>query len=171
MPMRDLRVLDDLGELRQLFQELWPDQTFEHGHCVRCPFHADHEPSLSFYLATDGKVRYHCFGCQAHGDACDAVMQAKGVGFAEAAAFLAAREGTDVSSLMPHLQANRHEQAWLNTLAAYLRECLHHHSRGDRVRAWLTQRGVPQDTWARLPIGLYPSGPEVARYCREQGMA
>jgi DNA primase len=169
--MFNFRVLGDLGELRQLFHELWPADTFDSGRCVRCPFHADHEPSLSFYVATDGKVRYHCFGCQAHGDALDAVMRAKGMGFAEAAAFLAAREGTDVSSLMPRLQANRHEQAWLNALADHLRECLHTHSQGERVRAWLEKRGIPQATWARLPVGLYPSSPEVGQFCRGRGMA
>ncbi len=98
--MLDLRVLDDLDTLRQLFQELWPAHTFEGGRCVRCPFHADHEPSLSFYLATDGKVRYHCFGCQAHGDAFDAVMQAKGVGFAEGGGLLGRSGGH--GCVLPH---------------------------------------------------------------------
>jgi hypothetical protein len=169
--MVDLRVLGDIGELRQLFQELWPAHTFWGGRCVRCPFHDDHEPSLSFYLAADGKVRYHCFGCQAHGDAFDAVRQANGVEFADAAAFLAAREGMDVASLMPGLQAKRREQEWLNTLADHLRECLHAHPRGERARAWLEKRGVPQAIWSRLPIGLYPSSQEIERFCRDHDMA
>ena len=32
-----------------------------------CPFHSENNPS--FYVFPDG--HYHCFGCQAHGDAID----------------------------------------------------------------------------------------------------
>ncbi len=169
--MVDLRVSQEVGELKRLFQELWPAQSFDGQRLAHCPFHADTDPSLSFYLSTEGKARYHCFGCRAHGDAFTAVMQAKEVVFAEALAFLAEREGLNASALMPHLEVRRREQAWLNTLGAYLHDLLLHHARGDLVREWLTKRGVPQDTWARLPIGLYPSGQEVERFCRDHNMA
>ena len=33
----------------------------------QCPFHPDHDPS--FYVYTQGDPHYHCYGCQAHGDA------------------------------------------------------------------------------------------------------
>ena len=50
-----------------------------------CPFHADKTPSFTIY--EDG--HYHCFGCQAHGDAIDYVMQRDGLDFREAVAQLA----------------------------------------------------------------------------------
>lgn len=50
-----------------------------------CPFHDDHEPSLS---VDRGKGLFHCFGCGAGGDVFDAVQRFQGVGFKEALAFL-----------------------------------------------------------------------------------
>jgi hypothetical protein len=167
----ELRVLQEVSELKRLFQELWPGQSFEGHRTAHCPFHTDNDPSLSFYLSTEGKTCFHCFGCRVHGDAFTAVMQAKGLLFPQALAFLAARESLEAPSLMPHLEVRRHEQEWLNVLAAYFRDSLLHHARGDRVREWLIKRGVPEDTWARLPVGLYPSGQEIERFCREHSIA
>src|SRR4029077_8656558 len=54
-----------------------------------CPFHAEKTPS--FYVYDDG--HYHCFGCQAHGDALGYVRQRDGLGFRDAVAALAAEIG------------------------------------------------------------------------------
>jgi len=45
-----------------------------------CPFHADRTPS--FYIFDDS--RFHCFGCQAHGDVLDFVQKYYGVDFKQA---------------------------------------------------------------------------------------
>lgn len=47
-----------------------------HGSKVRgrkaiCPFHAEKTPSLSLFEGKDGKSRFRCHGCDAHGDALD----------------------------------------------------------------------------------------------------
>lgn len=46
-----------------------------------CPFHDDHEPSLTIFLDSD---RFHCFGCGATGDVIELVERLEGVGFLEA---------------------------------------------------------------------------------------
>lgn len=46
-----------------------------------CPFHAERTPS---FTVNQSKGFYHCFGCGAHGDAIDFVMQHEGVPFHEA---------------------------------------------------------------------------------------
>lgn len=46
-----------------------------------CPFHAESSPS---FTVNDSKGFYHCFGCQAHGDAMDFLMQQQGLTFGEA---------------------------------------------------------------------------------------
>jgi DNA primase len=49
-----------------------------------CPFHSEKTPS--FHVYKDG--HYHCFGCSAHGDVFSWLMQARGMSFREAVAYL-----------------------------------------------------------------------------------
>ena len=50
-----------------------------------CPWHEDHEPSLS---VDREKGLYHCFGCGESGDVVDLVEKMKGLGFREALEYL-----------------------------------------------------------------------------------
>lgn len=58
-----------------------------------CPFH--HEKTPSFTVSAT-KQFYHCFGCQAHGDAIRFLMEHQSLSFIEALEFLAARVGLSV---------------------------------------------------------------------------
>lgn len=55
-----------------------------------CPFHQEGSPS---FTVNDDKAFYHCFGCQAHGDAVDFLMQHQGLPFGEAKRMLEADAG------------------------------------------------------------------------------
>ena len=48
---------------------------------ANCPFHEDRTPSFVIYREEN---TFHCFGCQAHGDAIDFVMRKDSVSFREA---------------------------------------------------------------------------------------
>ena len=48
-----------------------------------CPFHTEKTPSFIVYADQN---RYHCFGCQAHGDFIDLIMKLDNVSFKEAVA-------------------------------------------------------------------------------------
>lgn len=50
-------------------------------HFGLCPFHQESSPS---FTVNDDKGFYHCFGCQAHGDALDFLMEHQGLPFGEA---------------------------------------------------------------------------------------
>lgn len=42
------------------------------GRMAFCPFHTNHRtPALSLFTGVDGKPRWRCHGCEAHGDALD----------------------------------------------------------------------------------------------------
>jgi hypothetical protein len=58
----------------------------------RCPFHE--EKTGSFYVWPD---HYHCFGCGAHGDAIDWLMQAERLSFHEAVARLGGDIAADIA--------------------------------------------------------------------------
>lgn len=55
-----------------------------------CVFHQERTPSMHVYV---DERRYHCFGCGAHGDAIDLVMERERCDFREALEFLARRAG------------------------------------------------------------------------------
>lgn len=46
-----------------------------------CPFHEEHTPSFTIFT---NENKFHCFGCQKHGDAIDFYMATRGVDFVEA---------------------------------------------------------------------------------------
>ena len=58
-----------------------------------CPFHDERSPS---FHVTPAKGLYHCFGCQAGGDAIAFLMQLQGLTFAEAVERLAGRSGVQL---------------------------------------------------------------------------
>lgn len=50
-----------------------------------CPFHSEDTPSFTIFTGKkDGVERFHCFGCDAHGDVLDFVREIKGVNLPEA---------------------------------------------------------------------------------------
>ena len=55
-----------------------------------CPFHNEKTPS---FTVNDDKGFYHCFGCGAHGNVIDFVMNTEGLAFAEAVERLAGEAG------------------------------------------------------------------------------
>jgi DNA primase len=58
-----------------------------------CPFHNEKGPS---FTVNDDKGFYHCFGCGAHGDMFDFVMQKLNLPFREAVELLAGQAGINV---------------------------------------------------------------------------
>ena len=70
-----------------------------------CPFHEEKTPS--FYV-NDQKQFYHCFGCQAHGDAISWMVDHAGLTFMDAVKELAAMAGMEVPAPDP-VQAKKAE--------------------------------------------------------------
>src|SRR5436853_2037440 len=58
-----------------------------------CPFHTEKSPSFS---ASQKKQFFHCFGCGAHGNAIDFVMQYDRLEFPEAIELLAKQIGLEI---------------------------------------------------------------------------
>ena len=61
----------------------------------RCPFHAENTPS---FTVTTAKGFYHCFGCGAHGNAIEFIMEAKECTYIEAVLEVARLLGVRVPS-------------------------------------------------------------------------
>jgi len=123
-----------------------------------CPFH--NEKTASFYV-NDEKGFYHCFGCQAHGDAIRWLTDARGLAFMDAVKELADAAGMEVPAPDPRAQARAERatglygvmeaaQAWFADQLGGIE--------GAEARAYLDQRGVSAATAARFGFGFAPDG-------------
>ncbi|HMR32960.1 MAG TPA: DNA primase [Geminicoccaceae bacterium] len=125
----------------------------EHWGC--CPFH--NEKTASFHVV-EAKGYYHCFGCGAHGNAIDFVMEVEKVDFPEALERLAditglpspKREGPQRPKAEPGLyDANEAAAAWLQRQLA--------EPAGRGAASYLAGRGVPPELVARFRLGYGPA--------------
>lgn len=78
-----------------------------------CPFHKEKTPSFTI---NDDKQFYHCFGCGAHGDVVNFVMQHDNLPFPEAVELLAGQAGLQVPKFSPEESKKAKEQKDLYTL-------------------------------------------------------
>jgi DNA primase len=123
----------------------------------KCPFHEDRSPS--FYVIPDKRM-YHCFGCEAQGDAFSFLMRRQGMGFLDAVRELGSRFGVEVREvgpgddgedpLRPHYEANAFARD-------FFRRTLADPELGARARAYLDERGIDDATRERFGIGYAPN--------------
>ncbi|MCI1679561.1 MAG: DNA primase [Ewingella americana] len=125
-----------------------------------CPFH--HEKTPSFTVNGD-KQFYHCFGCGAHGNAVDFLMNYDRLEFVESIEELATMQGLEVpyeAGTGPS-QMERHQRQSLyqlmEPLADFYKQSLKQPV-GAPAREYLSQRGLSEDVIAHFAIGFAPPG-------------
>lgn len=123
-----------------------------------CPFHNEKTPS--FYV-NDEKGFYHCFGCQAHGDAISWMTDQRGLSFIDAVKELADAAGMDVPAPDPRAQAKAERAAGLygvmDEAQAWFAEQLGG-IEGAAARDYLGKRGIDAKTLVRFGFGFAPDG-------------
>lgn len=123
-----------------------------------CPFHDEKTPS--FYV-NDEKGFYHCFGCQAHGDAIRWMTDARGLSFIDAVKELAAAAGMEVPAPDPRAKARAERASGLYevmTAAARWFEEQLGGIEGGAAREYLRRRGISEETRRRFGFGYAPAG-------------
>jgi DNA primase len=126
----------------------------------RCPFHDERTPS--FGVNADEKV-YHCFGCQASGDAFTFLMETEGLDFTGALESLADRFGVQLQTEAedPQAAARRQRRERLYTLlsrtAAYYARYLWESTEAAKAREYLASRGLDERTLRAFRVGYAPS--------------
>ena len=123
-----------------------------------CPFHNEKTPS--FYV-NDEKGFYHCFGCQAHGDAIRFLTDARGLPFMDAVKELAGKAGMEVPAPHPRARDRAERSNDLTDVMAaaqkWFAEQLHGPD-GGAARDYLQKRGINALAVERFGIGLAPAG-------------
>ncbi len=123
-----------------------------------CPFHA--EKSASFHV-DDAKGFYHCFGCQAGGDAIAFIRETENVGFMEAVEMLAREAGMPMPDRDPAAAARAEAAKGLaeamEAAVRFYRMQLNS-ARAAEARAYLDRRELGAATRERFEIGFAPDG-------------
>ena len=121
-----------------------------------CPFHAENTPSFRVY-----PDHYHCYGCGAHGNALEFLMEKQGHTFPEAVKALASRTGIEVPSDKPAHDAPPDQFAGVRDVLR--RACAKYQQLllgpvGEPGMSVLNARGIDDDTIIRFGIGFAPEG-------------
>jgi DNA primase len=125
-----------------------------------CPFHEERTPS--FGVNPDEKV-YHCFGCQASGDAFTFVMETEGLDFTGALEALADRFGVQLQTEAedPAAASRRQRRERLHELlgrtAAYYARYFWESTEAAGAREYLLGRGLQEQTLRAFRVGYAPS--------------
>ena len=124
-----------------------------------CPFHNEKTASFSVHAT---KQFFHCFGCGVSGDVFAFVQKVENITFPEAVRLVAQKLGI----ALPKIQFSSPQEAKEARLrtalleiheraTAFFQECLRR-PEGASARAYLTGRGLDEETIARFRIGFAP---------------
>lgn len=130
-------------------------------HQACCPFHNEKTPS---FTVSQDKQFYHCFGCGAHGNAIDFLMEFDGLQFPDAVEELAGLMGVQVPREEPEnpqaaqqkQQQTQDDTALMSQAARFYQHQLKHHARSAQVIGYLKKRGLSGETVKRFQIGYAP---------------
>ena len=123
-----------------------------------CPFHNEKSPS---FTVNEDKDFYHCFGCSAHGNAINFVMNTEGLSFPEAVERLAAEAGMDVPRSAPRdheAEARRKDLYDVMQSAADYFEGQLAGLAGQDAREYIKGRSLTAATAGRFHMGYAPDG-------------
>lgn len=125
-----------------------------------CPFHNEKTPS---FTVNGEKQFYYCFGCGAHGNAIDFLMNYDKLEFVESVEELAAMSNLEVpfeAGNRPGL-TERHQRQTLyqlmDGLSRFYQQSLSYPA-AEPARQYLTKRGLSREVIQRFAIGYAPPG-------------
>ncbi len=115
-----------------------------------CPFHSEKSPS---FTVSDEKGFYHCFGCQAHGDALGFMIQHERMSYVEAVKYLADMVGMSVPEETDEARRDEDRRqkmlAALEAAAVFFETALKSNL-GMQAREYIAERGLRPDTVSRF---------------------
>jgi len=136
-----------------------------------CPFHSEKAPS--FFVFPE-RQSWHCFGgCNTGGDALSFVMKKEGMTFGEALRFLADKVGVLIPTrIEPGPGRDEKERLFqVNEVAAqFYHNLLVTSSQAEKVRAYVSDRGLNDKSLSDFQIGYSPNAWETLKqYLLERG--
>lgn len=131
------------------------------GYSAICPFHDDHDPSLSI---SQEKQLYKCFVCGNGGNAYTFVKNFKKVPFLEAVKEVAdiAGKPIEVETTYKKVDPNERYHKLLNDYIEYTNYCLTGTKLGLSAKEYLINRGIDEEIIKEFKIGFNPDNDKVS---------
>ena len=124
---------------------------------ARCPFHTEKTPSFTI---NDMKGFFHCFGCSAHGDLIQFVMDIQRIPYIEAIKILADEAGITLPSTTKRddhlIRKQKLLYMALQKSATWFHEQLHHNANAHTARMYLKNRQLSDQTIQDFYLGYAP---------------
>lgn len=134
-----------------------------------CPFHDDHDPSLS--ISTDKQI-FKCFVCGTGGNVFTFVQKIENISFLEAVCKVAELIHyplhIDTSQFQPKVDQN---QPLYDCVQSYIRFLTYElqSENGESVKRYLSQRKINEDIIKRFEIGYAPESSRSVKYLKAKG--
>ncbi len=170
-----MSVIDQVKEnldIVEVISSYMPLQKAGRNYKALCPFHSEKTPS--FVVFPDSQ-NWHCFGaCSEGGDVFSFVTKWEGWDFRTALEELAQRAGIELQPQTPAQKQAQEESDRLRdllaTAAQYYHHLLRHAPEAEPARAYVTRRGLNDETLSQFSIGYSMPGWDNTRaYLTEQG--
>jgi DNA primase len=139
-----------------------------------CPFHSENTPSFVVFPETG---TWHCFGaCGTGGDVFTFIQRQENLDFGEALKLLARRAGVELEPPSPAAARAQERLDFLREInqaaANYFHHLLLNADEAARARAYLTERGLNQETIDRFELGYaLDRWDGLLRYLSDKGYA
>lgn len=161
--LETLRSKVDLAELLSSYLEL---KRAGASYKALCPFHDEKTPS---FQVQRGDSHYHCFGCGAHGDAIQFLMEYQNLTFADAVETLAQRFGVLLERVEKEREfsgpSKNQIREGLEKAARFYHYFLLHTEEGRGALEYLFKRGIDLDFIREFQIGLAPKRAGIFQKC------
>ncbi len=133
-----------------------------------CPFHDDHDPSLSI---SEDKQIYKCFVCGNGGNVFTFVSNFKKISFLEAVREVGNIIGKPVEIDVAPKKVSPYQRYYdlLNAMIAYSSYLLSGSKLGEAAMTYLNERGLEKSEIDYFNIGLNPDGNKIYEYLKNHG--
>lgn len=136
-----------------------------------CPFHKEKTPS---FHVNDEKGVYHCFGCGAHGDVINFLMQMDGLDFKETLHVLAEEYGLEVPKTSKNnYEKEKNQTSEIKTImeineksCGFFQDCIFGNF-GKIALNYITKRGLTIDNIKKFRIGYAPQNNKLLEYLKK----
>lgn len=125
-----------------------------------CPFHDDHNPSMK---VSPNRGTYHCYSCDAKGDAIKFIQEKESVSFPEAVRRLARKYGISIPSEEKSEEEKKHDRLVTNLyktnawVAKFYVDALAKSADNSAVKQYIKMRGISDEILAKFQIGYSPA--------------
>lgn len=140
------------------------------GYSALCPFHDDHDPSLS--ISQDKQI-YKCFVCGNGGNVFTFVSNFKKISFPESVAEVAKIIGKPIDIDLAPKKVSRFQPYYdvLSAMIAYCSYLLTASRMGEDAMAYLEKRGLEKDVIEYFNIGLNPENNMIYEYLKNHSFS